>query len=727
MTHSWLITGPPGSGRSNLAYAFAAALLSPATRRATRRPMRQVAARTHPDLGVLSTERVIITIDEVRKLVASSPVLAVGRPLPRDGHRRRRPHDRAHLERAAQGARGAAAAHGVDPVRAERGRPASPPSARACAPCGCGFRRRRRRRADLAPRRRRPARSPTRAAREAQSHIGMAHRLATNDEARDAARRRRCETGARHPLGLGCRDRRGRRCSSSPATDAKAITEERDAEERESALRSLGIEPGGTIPPGAARPAEGARGGPEAPRHPQPARRHRPHPGRPAVAVPRHPAAAARASTLEPINLEHLLASCCRGRRAVTPAATLATLDAIATARAPHRGQRAPRARPRGDARHRRHADYGRSARTERGRDECAHSPADRRGRSPRSPSLAAAQRLRVVRSCRRRRRATSTPTSEKVAAELQPFYSQVLTWTSCGERHAVHDRDGAAGLERPGAGDRSSSRSSASRRPGTRLGSLLVNPGGPGGSGYDFVRDSLDYAIERAPAGELRHRRLRPARRRPLDRGHLLRRPDGARRVPLRHLAGPARLRRVDRRRRGRRTPSSAQACLEEHRRAARLRRHRERRARPRPAARDARRQEAQLPRLLVRHASSARPTPSCSRRRPGRLVLDGALDPATSDFDVTDDPGEGLRERAAGLPRPTASRRNDCPFRGTVDDGDGARSRDLLDALDASPLTRSRRRAARREHDVHRDHPAALQRRRTGRTSTQLFDRRA
>jgi DNA polymerase-3 subunit delta' len=31
--------------------------------------------------------------------------------------------------------------------------------------------------------------------------------------------------------------------------DAKAITEERDAEERESALRSLGIEPGGTIPP----------------------------------------------------------------------------------------------------------------------------------------------------------------------------------------------------------------------------------------------------------------------------------------------------------------------------------------------------------------------------------------------------------------------------------------------------------------------------------------------
>ena len=71
MTHSWLITGPPGSGRSNLAYAFAAALLSrgPSDEEAT---LRQVAARSHPDLAVLSTERIIITIDEVRSLVAAS-------------------------------------------------------------------------------------------------------------------------------------------------------------------------------------------------------------------------------------------------------------------------------------------------------------------------------------------------------------------------------------------------------------------------------------------------------------------------------------------------------------------------------------------------------------------------------------------------------------------------------------------------------------------------------
>ncbi|HEX7835323.1 MAG TPA: ATP-binding protein, partial [Pseudolysinimonas sp.] len=70
MTHSWLITGPPGSGRSILAYAFAAALIArPGDEAATEL---LVDKRTHPDLGVLSTDRVLISIEEVRQLVASS-------------------------------------------------------------------------------------------------------------------------------------------------------------------------------------------------------------------------------------------------------------------------------------------------------------------------------------------------------------------------------------------------------------------------------------------------------------------------------------------------------------------------------------------------------------------------------------------------------------------------------------------------------------------------------
>src|SRR5690554_2413261 len=72
MTHSWLITGPPGSGRSNLAYAFAAALLSPGTADGDEATRRQVAARSHPDLSVLSTEGVIIKMEDVKRIVASS-------------------------------------------------------------------------------------------------------------------------------------------------------------------------------------------------------------------------------------------------------------------------------------------------------------------------------------------------------------------------------------------------------------------------------------------------------------------------------------------------------------------------------------------------------------------------------------------------------------------------------------------------------------------------------
>lgn len=88
----------------------------------------------------------------------------------------------------------------------------------------------------------------TQAARESQSHIGMAHRLATNEHAR-----RRREKTLQTALGI----RSVSDAVIAAATllelagdDAKAITEERDAEERASALRSLGVEPGGTVPPG---------------------------------------------------------------------------------------------------------------------------------------------------------------------------------------------------------------------------------------------------------------------------------------------------------------------------------------------------------------------------------------------------------------------------------------------------------------------------------------------
>ena len=74
IAQSWLICGPPGSGRSNLARAFAAALESP-DRGMGDEPTRvtqQVLAGTHPDVTVLATNKVTIGIDEVRDLITTS-------------------------------------------------------------------------------------------------------------------------------------------------------------------------------------------------------------------------------------------------------------------------------------------------------------------------------------------------------------------------------------------------------------------------------------------------------------------------------------------------------------------------------------------------------------------------------------------------------------------------------------------------------------------------------
>ncbi|HEY9477400.1 MAG TPA: DNA polymerase III subunit delta' [Microbacteriaceae bacterium] len=245
MTHSWLITGPPGSGRSNLAYAFAAALLSPGTGEGDDATARQVAARTHPDLGVLATEGVIIKMEDVRKIVASSqfsPSVSRYRVMVIEDADRMAERTSNVLLKALE----------------------EPPPRTVwilCAPSE----------ADLIPTIRSRVRtvrlripsvdevaellvrrngvdpaSAERAARESQSHIGMAQRLATNAD----ARQRRSQT---LQLALGISTVSDAVLAAGTllelaADDAKAITQERDAQERANALRSLGVEPGGTIP-----------------------------------------------------------------------------------------------------------------------------------------------------------------------------------------------------------------------------------------------------------------------------------------------------------------------------------------------------------------------------------------------------------------------------------------------------------------------------------------------
>ena len=78
MTHAWLFTGPPGSGRSNAAIAFAAALQCERGLGCGEcEGCRTTAAGSHPDVQVSATERSVLTVDLARELVAKSALKPV--------------------------------------------------------------------------------------------------------------------------------------------------------------------------------------------------------------------------------------------------------------------------------------------------------------------------------------------------------------------------------------------------------------------------------------------------------------------------------------------------------------------------------------------------------------------------------------------------------------------------------------------------------------------------
>ena len=79
MTHAWLFTGPPGSGRSNAAVAFAAALQCERAGCGACHDCHTVLAGTHADVSVIRTEKLSIGVDEVRDLVRRAALAPVGR------------------------------------------------------------------------------------------------------------------------------------------------------------------------------------------------------------------------------------------------------------------------------------------------------------------------------------------------------------------------------------------------------------------------------------------------------------------------------------------------------------------------------------------------------------------------------------------------------------------------------------------------------------------------
>jgi len=69
MTHAWVFTGPPGSGRSSAAIAFAQALICQQDGCGTCNQCKSAVNGSHPDIEIIRTEGLSIKIDEVRELL----------------------------------------------------------------------------------------------------------------------------------------------------------------------------------------------------------------------------------------------------------------------------------------------------------------------------------------------------------------------------------------------------------------------------------------------------------------------------------------------------------------------------------------------------------------------------------------------------------------------------------------------------------------------------------
>ncbi len=244
LAQSWLITGPAGSGRSLVARAFAAELLGEGDDTAS--IDRQVRAQTHPDLTVLATDRVLIPIDDVRELVEMSYRSPTSSPwriiIIEDADRMVERTSNVLLKALEEPAERTiwvlCAPSEADVIPTIRSRVRS---VRLGVPAVADIAAMLMARDGVAPD------IAEQSARHAQSHIGMARRLATSEEARER-RARSLE------LVIGIRAvsdavNAAAEIVSLATDDAKAYTESRDESERAEFLHAIGVAPGEAVPP----------------------------------------------------------------------------------------------------------------------------------------------------------------------------------------------------------------------------------------------------------------------------------------------------------------------------------------------------------------------------------------------------------------------------------------------------------------------------------------------
>lgn len=246
MTHAWLLTGPPGSGRSNAARAFAAALQCEQGGCGHCHACTTTLAGTHADLTLVATEKVTIAIDEVRSLITlASRTPSQGRwrvILVEDADRMAERTTNVLLKAIEEPPPRtvwllcAPSPQDVMVTIRSRCRGVSlriPPVADVAALLES-----------------RDGVEPAVAlasARAAQSHIGLARRLARDAGARQ--RRSSVLSIARRIRGVPDAVIAAGELVEVAQAEARSATEERDATEKAELLRSLGAEGGQTLPP----------------------------------------------------------------------------------------------------------------------------------------------------------------------------------------------------------------------------------------------------------------------------------------------------------------------------------------------------------------------------------------------------------------------------------------------------------------------------------------------
>ena len=246
MTHGWLLTGPPGSGRSVAAKAFAAALQCPDGGCGTCHECHTALEGTHADVDVIATEGLTLTVGLARDLVQ----LAARRPsvgrwrviIIEDADRL---HERAAdallkaLEEPVARTVWILCAPSLEDViitirsRSRHVRLRTPPVEAVAALLV--------RRDGIDPS------MATFAARAAQCHVGLARRLARNEGAR--IRRREVIALAGRIRSVGDAVGAAVDLDSIAKEEAVASSTERDAAERARLMETLGADPTARVQP----------------------------------------------------------------------------------------------------------------------------------------------------------------------------------------------------------------------------------------------------------------------------------------------------------------------------------------------------------------------------------------------------------------------------------------------------------------------------------------------